>query len=94
MSVIKVAVIGCGWAGRLHALAYRDNPDVELAGLVDPAPEAGERLARELRVAYYKDLDSLLAVERDLVAVSVCTPADTHYESWVSPLFRERSCRL
>ncbi|MGQ9779574.1 MAG: Gfo/Idh/MocA family protein [Bacillota bacterium] len=80
MSLFKVAVIGCGWAGRLHALAYRDNPDVELVGLVDPLPETGERLAREVRVPYYKDLDALLAAVKDVTAVSVCTPADTHYE--------------
>ena len=77
--MIQIAVIGYGWAGRLHALAYRDNPDVELVGVVDPSSAAGEKSARELRVPYYQDLAALLATQK-VTAVSVCTPADTHYE--------------
>lgn len=45
MTRIKVAVVGCGHLGTIHARLLAAREDVELVAVVDPTPEARARLA-------------------------------------------------
>jgi myo-inositol 2-dehydrogenase / D-chiro-inositol 1-dehydrogenase len=45
---VRVAIIGCGNMGRLHARLLGKLPDAEVALLVDPVPEASERLRQDI----------------------------------------------
>jgi UDP-N-acetylglucosamine 3-dehydrogenase len=74
----RVAIIGCGGAGRFHGRAYRRLPATELVGACDPDQEARARYARELGVdAVFADPEEMLdAVNPDVV--SICTPNPTH----------------
>lgn len=74
----RVAVIGFGRAGALHAQAWRDCPGVELAGACDP-DAAARRGAAELGIPAFRDLDEMLEATRP-DAVSVCTPPACHGE--------------
>ena len=46
----KVMVVGVGKRGKHHALAFKNNPRFELAGLADASPEQLAKAAAELGV--------------------------------------------
>lgn len=74
---MRVAVIGAGAIGRVHARALRQIAGAELAGLGVRAPsEASQQLARELGTELARP-EELLA-RRDIDAVVIATPTDTH----------------
>jgi predicted dehydrogenase len=50
-----LAVIGAGRLGGFHAQKAAANPDVELVAVVDPRPEARERVAAECRARAMAD---------------------------------------
>jgi predicted dehydrogenase len=45
MTRIKVAVVGCGHLGTIHARLLAARDDAELVAVVDPSPEARDRVA-------------------------------------------------
>lgn len=45
MTKLKVAVVGCGHLGAIHARLLAGRDDVELVAVVDPVPEAARRVA-------------------------------------------------
>ena len=45
MTRIKVAVVGCGHLGTIHARLLAARADAELVAVVDPSPEARARVA-------------------------------------------------
>ena len=75
----RVAVIGTGTMGRVHAEAYVRMPNAELVAVCDTSHDAAEQLAAEHSVAAFTSMKSLLAgVEIDVV--DICTPTHTHLE--------------
>jgi predicted dehydrogenase len=77
MPKIRVAVIGVGYLGRIHAQKYAQAPDCELVAVADAQLEPRERAARELGVRPVADYRELL----DRVdAVSVVTTTAAHFE--------------
>jgi predicted dehydrogenase len=46
MNRLKVAVVGCGHLGTIHARLMAAREDVELVAVVDPSPEARARVAQ------------------------------------------------
>lgn len=45
MSRLKIAVVGCGHLGSIHARLLAARTDVELVAVVDPVPESRQRVA-------------------------------------------------
>ena len=45
---IRLAVIGAGRIGQIHASNAARNPGVQLAGIADAIPEAAQKLAAQL----------------------------------------------
>ena len=76
MKRMRLAVIGVGYLGRIHARLARDFPGWQLCGVVDPQPQARQAVQTELGVPAYGDL-SALAGQVD--AAIVATPSATHY---------------
>lgn len=77
---IRLAVLGFGRFGRVHALRARAHPAYELVCVVDPDP-----LARE--AARQQGLDAVASVEalpEGIQAAAVVTPADTHADLTVA----------
>ncbi len=85
---IRIALIGYGSIGRVHALAYRSIPFhyglpaslIQIAGVATSRPETAQKAAQEigcnLWTADYRQL-----LESDQVdAVDICTPNDRHIE--------------
>src|SRR3954451_18428540 len=55
----RIAVIGAGLIGRKHLGILKDDPAFEVAGIADPAAQAGA-YARENGFAHFKDAEALL----------------------------------
>ena len=75
---VRVAVIGTGQFGTLHAETLVRLPEAELTALVDTNEAAASELGKRLGVATIaSSLDTV--IEKDLAdAVVIATRADTH----------------
>jgi predicted dehydrogenase len=85
----RVALIGYGSIGRVHALGYRAIPyhyglpadTVQIVGVATSRPETAQRAAQELGCDFWT-ADPRQLVERDEVdIVDICTPNNRHYEA-------------
>lgn len=79
----RVAVIGLGQIGLLHAVTYSSMPDVSLVGLVEPDEGKHAELRREFGVSVERTFDF---VEPLVDAVSICTPEPAHVDVAVRAL--------
>ncbi|WP_114946846.1 Gfo/Idh/MocA family protein [Microvirga calopogonii] len=69
---IRVAVVGVGGWGPVHARAFSNRSDAELCAVVDCDPGTADARGREFRVPCYLDIDEMLRTERpDLVSLAV-----------------------
>jgi predicted dehydrogenase len=76
-ALIRTAVVGVGYLGRVHAQKYASLPNSHLVGVADPSAKARLAVAAELGVAAYADYRELLG---HVDAVSIVTPTPLHYE--------------
>ncbi|MBZ9996160.1 Gfo/Idh/MocA family protein [Mesorhizobium sp. BH1-1-4] len=75
----RVAVIGAGFMGSMHAAIFTDMVGCELAAIVDPNLELASAVAAKAPgCKVYPGHEALLAGERDLDLVSICTPDNLH----------------
>jgi predicted dehydrogenase len=83
---MKVAVVGCGRIGMVHAAAVRGLGGDTALVFCDPDEHAARRAAAAFGGgAAYGTMDDCLATERPAV-VHVCTPPDTHADLTVQAL--------
>lgn len=75
--MLRVAVLGAGRIGRIHASNVAGDPRAKLVAVADPLGGAAKDLADKLSCEAL--LDPISAIERDDVdAVVIGTPTDTH----------------
>lgn len=74
---VKVAVVGVGTLGAIHARIYNELPGVEFVGVYDENRKRAGEVAAACHTRIFEDLESL-ATEAD--AVSVVVPTDLHRE--------------
>lgn len=68
---LRVAVVGLGHIGRLHARLYQGDPLAELVGVCDLLPDRAAAGQREFGVATYTDTPAMLAELRpDVVSIA------------------------
>jgi predicted dehydrogenase len=89
MNKVKVGVIGIGHLGRLHTQLYKDIEQAQLVGVYDINQEKSERIAAELDVQAFNELDKLL---QEADAVNIVTPTSTHKQVASSALAHD--CHL
>lgn len=73
---VKVGIIGTGWIAESHAHGYKNLPDVEIVALADIVPGKAEAFAKKFGIEgarIYDSDEALLAGEKDLDGVSICT---------------------
>ena len=78
---LKIGIIGTGWIADAHASSYLKQPDVEIVALADLIPGKAEAFAKKHGIEgarYYGEHTEMLAAEKELDAVSVCTYNRTH----------------
>lgn len=75
----RVAVIGAGFMGSMHAGIFANMVGSELAAIVDPNRALAEAVAAKAPgCKIYDSHQALLSTERDLDLVSICTPDNLH----------------
>ncbi len=77
MERLKVAVVGVGDFGRMHAEKYFSLPQVELVGVVDINPFRANEVAKLFHTKAFFDYRDLFSEVR---AVSVVVPTSLHFE--------------
>jgi myo-inositol 2-dehydrogenase/D-chiro-inositol 1-dehydrogenase len=77
--MIRVAVLGAGRIGRIHAANVAANPRARLVAVSDAIPAAADALAATLGCEASTDSAALIA-RHDIDAVVIGTPSDTHAE--------------
>ena len=85
----KVAIIGTGWIAEAHIESYLAQPDVEVVALADMIPGKAAAFAKRYGVEnarIYGHHTEMLAAEKELDAVSVCTYNRTHAECTIDCL--------
>lgn len=88
---LRVAVIGVGNLGGLHARIYRENPRAELVAIVDPSGERVRELSAELGCAAFEDVSQLSG---ELDAVSIAVPTSLHASIAIPLLERGIPCLI
>ena len=76
MNKVPVGVIGVGHLGKIHASLYREVKSAELIGVYDSDVNKAKKIAEELNVSAYDDINQLL---EKVDAVNIVTPTSTHY---------------
>ena len=87
MKEIGIGVIGTGFMGQAHAIAYSASASVFGTGLrprlelvCDLSPERASQRATDLGFSRYSDDWRAVVNDPAVELVSVCTPNDTHAE--------------
>jgi predicted dehydrogenase len=75
--MVKIAIIGAGFIGEVHANCYLRIANAHIVGIVDKVKEKGIRLADKLQTKYFSDIDYLLNNE-NVDAIDICTPTFLH----------------
>lgn len=78
---MKIAIVGFGFMGEIHAQIYQALPDIELVAVVDiNIAGANKKMASlDLNVPVYTTLTDLLT-SCDVQAIDICSPTNQHIE--------------
>jgi len=79
LSKLRIALVGAGAMGSLHARVVAQSLDAELVCVVDPDRDAGEALAEHWRSKWVPELDSFRGID----GVIVASPTSSHV-AWAS----------
>ncbi len=81
---LKFAIVGCGRIGGRHA-AHIDKHG-ELTAVCDIVPQKARTLSSRYGANVYIDIEEMLATERDLNVVAICSPNGLHAKQTISAL--------
>lgn len=73
----KIAIIGAGFVGAVHAAACDRSKLIELVAICDVNEKAGKELAEKYGCAYFSDAETMLK-ERQTDIVDICVPTFLH----------------
>lgn len=73
MKKLKVAVVGVGNIGNIHAQVYEKRPDVEIVAVCDIIPEKSDKAAERYRCQGFYSVKDMLAAGLQIDAASMCT---------------------
>lgn len=77
MNPLRIAVIGAGNLGKIHARLLAENPNAQLVAIADPSPAAQENILKQVSVPVVSDFRSIMD---DIEAAVVATPTQFHFE--------------
>lgn len=75
--MLRIAVLGCGRIGRMHADNIAAHGSASLAGVFDVATKASQEVADKLGTKVYASADEAIA-SKDVDAVLIATSTPTH----------------
>ncbi len=74
--ILRIALLGAGRIGRVHARAIAHEPAAKLVAVADTLPDAARAIA-DRHGCVIREIDTVAAAG-DIDAVVICTPTDTH----------------
>ncbi|MEO8946212.1 MAG: Gfo/Idh/MocA family oxidoreductase [Gemmatimonadaceae bacterium] len=77
MNPLRIGVVGAGALGYHHVRLLRQMPEFRLSGFVEENSARAAKVASELEVPSYSDLETLLD---DVDAVTIVVPTPRHFE--------------
>jgi len=80
----KVAIVGCGFMGRMHANVYGLLDNAQLVAFVDRKQEKREAFSSEFGAPAYETIHELLENHPDLDAIDICLPTYEHKDATVA----------
>src|ERR1700730_7352624 len=83
-SRIKFAIIGCGRIAQRHAEHISSKG--QLQAVCDVVKEKSDELAAKYHAKAYQNLDELLAGEKGIDVISICSPNGLHAEHAIKSL--------
>ena len=86
MKKIRIAILGCGVIGDVHARAIAELPELcELVALCDVNPARAEEYAKKYNVKAYSDYAEMLR-DKEIDAVTICTPSGMHADQAIAAI--------
>lgn len=85
MARVRIAILGAGSMGTVHAAAYAGMPEVSLAGVYSRDPARAAAVAAICRARPFTNADALIRCE-DIDAIDVCLPSVAHPDVVVAAL--------
>jgi predicted dehydrogenase len=85
--VYRVAIIGVGAIGSLHAKAIGDLPNAKLVAGSHLNEAAAKSFGEQFKAAWYTDFEKMLDQEKPDVA-TICTPSGVHKDTAIACLKR------
>jgi predicted dehydrogenase len=82
----KLGLIGAGGIAHAHVNSIKKVAGVEVVAAADVSEKALANMKEKFGVRTYGDYKEMLAKEKDLDAVSVCTPNGLHAENTIAAL--------
>lgn len=76
--MIKVAIVGCGTMGNVHAKGYANIKNAKVTAVCDIRKEKGMAISELLDAKYYESYDEMLKEDVDIV--DICLPTYMHKE--------------
>ncbi|MBN9502290.1 MAG: hypothetical protein BGO01_13415 [Armatimonadetes bacterium 55-13] len=81
--MLKVAIVGCGFMGRMHANVYGLLENAQLVALVDRKAEKRETYSKDFGVPAYETIHEMLE-NHDVDAVDICLPTYEHKDAAIA----------
>lgn len=76
--MVRIAIIGAGYIGNIHARVIHDHIDnASVAAVFDSIPEKGRMLADDIGADAFDDVTAMLG-STEIDAVAVCSPTVSH----------------
>ena len=72
MNKLKVAIVGVGNIGNIHAQVYEKRPDVEIVAVCDIIPEKSDKAAERYHCQGFYSVKEMLAAGLQIDAASMC----------------------
>ena len=79
MKMIKTAIVGTGFMGKVHAENVRRLGNVEIAAVVGSRPESADKFAQAMGIPVATSNLQDVLNDKEITTVHICTPNVDHY---------------
>ena len=83
MKQLKMALVGAGVIGHVHAVALHENEKIDFTAVIDINLESAEKLAAVYGCPAYRSIEECIEKE-EVDAFDICVTEDSHVESTVA----------
>lgn len=78
MKKLKMALVGAGVIGKVHAQCLHENPNIEFCAVVDINEKAAKELAKKYNIKWYNSVAACLKESNEIEAYDICVQEDYH----------------